>query len=129
MIIDTFQIEAAFRRYQEREPYRQRNLRLIAAGRYLEVDSPQRVEKFLARHGFSRADATFFLRHAGRGTPAATEPVGWRREPYALERVLGTNDLMGVAFLGQNALRADSWNINSCLRGRLVGRLRHTCPV
>jgi hypothetical protein len=30
---------------------------------------------------------------------------------------------------GHNALRADSWNINSCLRGRLVGRLRHTCPV
>jgi hypothetical protein len=30
---------------------------------------------------------------------------------------------------GQNALRADSWNINSCLRGRLVGRLRHMCPV
>ncbi|HEV8716392.1 MAG TPA: ParA family protein [Candidatus Binatia bacterium] len=24
---------------------------------------------------------------------------------------------------------ADSWNINSCLRDRLVGRLRHTCPV
>src|SRR6266446_5923784 len=24
----------------------------------------------------------------------------------------------------QNALRADSWNLNLCLRGRLVGRLR-----
>ena len=29
----------------------------------------------------------------------------------------------------QNALRADSWNLNLCLRGPLVGRLRHTCRV
>jgi hypothetical protein len=29
----------------------------------------------------------------------------------------------------QSALRADSWNLTPVLRGRLVARWRHTCPV
>jgi Domain of unknown function (DUF4277) len=29
----------------------------------------------------------------------------------------------------QSALRADSWNIHPCLRGRLAGRVMHTCHV
>jgi V8-like Glu-specific endopeptidase len=99
MRIDAFQIEATLRRYQEREKYRARNLRLIAEGHYLDIDSPERVEKFLTRHGFSRNDTAAFLRRPGRGAPAAAETVAGRQEPYALERVLGTNDLMGVAFL------------------------------
>jgi hypothetical protein len=28
-----------------------------------------------------------------------------------------------------SALRADFWNINPCIRDRLVARLRHTCRV
>lgn len=99
MIIDDYQTEETQRRYRERERDRARNQRLIDERRYLEVDSPERVEKFLLRHGFSRADATEFLRYAGHGLPSAAEQVEGRREPYALERVLGTNDLMGVVFL------------------------------
>ena len=99
MIIDRFQVEATLRRYKEREKHRRRNQGLISERRYLEVDSPERVEKFLIRHGFSNQDAIHFLEHPGRGLPAATERFEGRAEPFALERVLGTSDLMGVAYL------------------------------
>ena len=45
------------------------------------------------------------LRHRGRGTPDALEPIDGITEPFALERVLGTNGLMGLAFL-DSGLRA-----------------------
>lgn len=99
MKIDTFQIQETARRYNDRESTRVRNLRLIEQGRYLKVDSPERVEKFLLRRGFSPQDTDQFLRHTGPSLPKADETVAGRPEPNALERVLGTNDLMGVAFL------------------------------
>lgn len=112
MTIDEFQLAATARRYAERKAARARNERLIRARRYLHVDQPERVEKFLARHGFSKPDAQRMLRHRGRGTPVASEAVAGLPEPFALERVLGTNDLMGVAFLS-TGLRA----------ARTVGRI------
>src|SRR5262249_38733095 len=97
--IDSYQIEAATQRFRERERNRERNLRLIKEGRLLEADSSERVEKFLARHGFASQDVSEFLRRKGPGMLEATAPVAGEREPFALERILGTNDLMGVAFL------------------------------
>jgi hypothetical protein len=41
-------------------------------------------------------------------------------------------DLVTLAALkpgAQSALRADSWHIHPCLRGRLAGRVMHTCRV
>jgi hypothetical protein len=104
MRIDPYQMEATKKRFEERTQQRERNLRLIAQKRYLAVDSPDRVRKFLDRRGFSPQESTQLL--AGRNilnTPAV-ETVG-EQEPSALERVLGTNDLMGVAFL-EMGLRA-----------------------
>ena len=99
MVIDRAQIEATSRRFAEREKERARNLRCIREGRPLDADRPDRVAKFLARHGFSRRDAEHFLAQPSTATPIARETVAGRVEPFALERVLGTNDLMGVAFL------------------------------
>lgn len=99
MKFDRFQIDATEQRFREREQQRARNTRLIGEGRLLEVDTPARVEKFLARNSFSPNDTRDFLRYSGKGVPPANEFVGGIKEPYALERVLGTNDLMGVSFL------------------------------
>ena len=92
------QVEAAIRRWNERQKERERNLRLIAEGHPLEADSPARVEKFLTRRGFSATDTTAIMRHAGKGFPASIELGLGRPDPNALERMLGTNDLVGVAF-------------------------------
>ena len=100
MLIDIAQIEATKARYfnEERKRIRARNERLIAEGRYLEIDDPQRVDKFLARHGFTRTDATLLLREHRRGISEAREPVAGQHEPFALERVLGTSDLWASLF-------------------------------
>ena len=78
------------------------------------ADSTVLVSAFLRKEGVSAV----LLRHAAGGAFALSlsQAIVTETETVLLER-------------GQNALRADSWNINSCLRGRLVGRLRHTCPV
>jgi V8-like Glu-specific endopeptidase len=99
MKLDRRQIEATRVRYEKRTQQRIRNERLISAGHYLEVDKPERVEKFLVRNGFNASDTENFLRQTTPGLPVAREPVEGRYEPNALERVLGKNDLMGIAFL------------------------------
>jgi V8-like Glu-specific endopeptidase len=99
MTIDSYQRHATEERYRARKPQRERNLRLIRDKDYLAVDSPERVRKFLARRGFSSEESTQLLsRSVSVAATAAVETVG-QPEPNALERVLGTNDLMGVAFL------------------------------
>jgi V8-like Glu-specific endopeptidase len=97
MEIDRFQIDGTLRRYDERKAQRERNLRLIKAGHYLAVDTPDRVHKFLRRRGFSSQEAATLMEQP-RALAAASEFAG-PAEPNALERVIGTSDLMGVAFL------------------------------
>jgi V8-like Glu-specific endopeptidase len=108
MMIDSYQLEAAKKRFLERKQQRERNLRLIGQKRYFEVDSPERVQKFLARRGFSPDETVQLLRRGATSVAApATETVGVE-EPNALERILGTNDLMGVAFLEMGLKAADT---------------------
>ncbi|MEN3332217.1 MAG: hypothetical protein V7641_1582 [Blastocatellia bacterium] len=99
MTIDNQQIAATTERYNKRERHRQRNERLIKQRRYLEADSPARVEKFLERRGISRQEAAEILHESA----PTMMPRAGRNEgegvPAAFERILGTNDLMGVAFL------------------------------
>lgn len=101
-MIDTAQIEATASRYRQREKERARNKRLIREGRPLAADSPERVERFLARRGVGKDDAAALVSQSRRGK------LGRGREPLALERVLGTNDLMGVAFLERGLQMARS---------------------
>ena len=99
MQIDDYQIKATRERYAARQTQRDRNKRLISKKDYLAVDSPERVQKFLARRGFSSAESMQLITgSASIATTSAVETTG-QEEPNALERVLGTNDLMGVAFL------------------------------
>src|SRR5262245_51452051 len=94
MRIDTFQIEATRRRYEERKTQRERNLQLVQEGRHFAVDTPERVNKFLTRRDFSPQEAARLI----QAPRAAAAEVGGR-EWDALERMIGTSDLMGVAFL------------------------------
>ena len=91
-MIDSSQIEATTLRYRARAKQRARNERLIKEGRYLEVDSPERIEKFFAH----RAGGPLDTETLSRSKRART---GLQGERLALERVLGTSDLIGVSFL------------------------------
>jgi V8-like Glu-specific endopeptidase len=97
MIIDRYQIEATRQRFEERRRQRNRNLELGKRGHYLQMDSPDRVEKFLLRRGYSPQQAAKMIT-SPQPLAAAAESVG-QSEPSALERILGTSDLMAVAFL------------------------------
>ncbi len=98
MILDRFQVEETKRRYHERQRQREYNQRLIREGRFLSVDSQERVAKFLARRGFSEQETRVLLQFEGRGVPRA-EVREYAGVPDPLERVLGTNNMMSVAFL------------------------------
>jgi V8-like Glu-specific endopeptidase len=97
--IDTAQIEATTDRYQKRTPNRSRNERLIKERRYLEVDSPERWMKFLNRRGYDTKVSAEMLRHPEEDLPLTPGPLAGMPGPDGLERMLGTNDLVGVAFL------------------------------
>lgn len=99
MNIDVRQITATTDRYNKRNAHRSRNERLIGEKRYLEADSPERVMKFLARRGYTPRESTEILRKPEEGLPAVPGPLAGEPGPDGLERILGTNDLVGVAFL------------------------------
>lgn len=70
------------RRFRERQPKREEHLEKIDAGALLSADAPERVEMRLRR----------IARAAGAGEPAGSYGI-------ALERVLGTNDLISISYL------------------------------
>jgi V8-like Glu-specific endopeptidase len=97
MVLDNYQLQQTLGRYEERTAQRKRNERLIDMGRLLDVDTPERVDKFLKRRGLAL--------DVGGGVTVERASAVMRGEvagmdgQLALERYLGTNDLMGVAFL------------------------------
>ncbi|MEA2665955.1 MAG: hypothetical protein QOI11_2899 [Candidatus Eremiobacteraeota bacterium] len=87
------------RRFIARTAARRANLSAIASGQLLNADAPNRVQAFLERRGFTPEEATRAIRTSRRvATVRATESVGVA-EDFGLERILGTSDLMGIAFL------------------------------
>lgn len=87
------------RRFIARTAARRANLAAIASGQLLNADAPNRVQAFLERRGFTPGDAARAIRTSQRvSTVSATESVGVP-EDFGLERVMGTSDLMGIAFL------------------------------
>src|SRR5262245_10810230 len=97
MLLDKYQLDETQKRYAERQRERARNERLIDEGRYLEGDTPERVQKFLDRRGL-RVDIEKKCSIERPSVVMAGETAGLAPD-QVLERVLGTNDLMGVAFL------------------------------
>lgn len=96
MLPDPYQIEQTRARFMANADIRRRNEQLISEGRLLQVDTPDRVNKFLARRGLVRSPLGMEL--AGGIQPDAAELIGGGRGEV-LERIIGTSDLMGIAFL------------------------------
>lgn len=110
MTLSKFQTQSTFKRWVEREDIRTHNLDLIQQQRFFDIDSPQRVQKFLSRRGLSKASV------AGFQPPQTWDTVvkvnTGVKQFLNLERILGTNDLVNIYFL-QDAL----------LISRTVGRV------
>lgn len=97
MLVDSYQIKQTQKRYAERAEQRARNERLIKLKRPLEVDTPERVQKFLKLRGLNvTTDGTPIIESMSK--VMAGEVAGLTAE-LGLERQIGTNDLMGIAFL------------------------------
>src|SRR5919198_626159 len=88
-------VAATEERYYAREAEREEALRRLHQEGILAADDPARVRRRLARLGVDETAAT-----AVRGlTAVTTGPRLPTPTAVALERLLGTNDLVGVAFL------------------------------
>jgi V8-like Glu-specific endopeptidase len=127
MEITTFadEIAAAEQRYVEREADRRETLRRLEEGGVLAADTPERVEKRLARLGVDTSAAEAVARGAIPSPPTTDAPVSELAElaaegaavetfdaegvdVVALERLLGSNALISAGFLeaGARAARA-----------------------
>lgn len=86
-------------RYDEHRAQRGRNLDMVNARFTLEVDSPDWASKFLSRRGFSRQAAERIAADIMADEPGtgAIQRLG----ELGLGRVLGSSDLMGIAFLAR----------------------------
>lgn len=99
MLIPQQVIKQTSKRYEARTRERQRNERLIKMGRLLAADTPERVEKFLTRRGIGPLQGREVMARAASGLTAVDASLTDGRSPAALERMMGTNDLVGIAFL------------------------------
>ncbi len=96
MLLDKFQIDQTRQRFNANAQKRTQNEKLIREGKLLQVDTPERVNKFLARRGLIRSTRGLEL---GGGLQPAGEELAGSGGGEAFERIMGTSDLMGVAFL------------------------------
>ncbi|MBL0744770.1 phospholipase D-like domain-containing protein [Chryseolinea lacunae] len=92
------QMDNTLQRMKDRETIRNQHLRMIAEHRYFDIDSPARVKKFLTRRGVSSLDTREIL-NTPKGMPELIQPLRTNDEIISLERIMGTNDLVGVSFL------------------------------
>jgi len=94
------QISAAERRYSNTAARRYKNEELIGKGAPFLADTPERVRLWFRRRGLPTdlAERAIKTGNVSLEAQESMAPVG-RTEPVALERVLGTTDFLGVAFL------------------------------
>jgi V8-like Glu-specific endopeptidase len=95
------QVRAMDARLRARAAERDRNRYLIGRGDLLGVDQPDRVRKFLARRDVPPSEIDRLMAQTHKTDAPASKAIMGAGEPDGLERVLGTSDLMGVAFLAQ----------------------------
>lgn len=101
MALSKFQTQNTFKRWVEREDIRNNNLNLIQQQRFFDIDSPQRIQKFLTRRGLSEESDELFESPAALS--ARSKASLGLKQYLNLERILGANDLVNVYFL-QDAL-------------------------
>jgi V8-like Glu-specific endopeptidase len=97
MKLSEFQTHNTFKRWREREKIRAHNLHLIHEHRYFDIDSPQRIKKFLSRRGLSDESNELFNTEKQTGTLIKSN-LGLKQY-LNLERILGANDLVNIYFL------------------------------
>lgn len=100
MTLSTFQTHSTFKRWVEREDIRSHNLSLIQQHRFFDIDSPQRIKKFLTRRGLTEESEELFSKTEEQ--PSRKPNLGLKQY-LNLERILGANDLVNIYFL-QDAL-------------------------
>lgn len=116
-------IEAAAARYHERTAIRQRNEALIAQKRFLEIEPEAQNQRRLGRLTRSAA-VRELLQQEPTTREALTDPAAALHDPQAratLERMIGENNLLGVAFLSRGARAAST--VARLLVGIREGRL------
>ena len=86
-------------RYDERKATRDATMRKIETKPLLEVDTPERVEKRMARLGFSQETAKALSLGEVSVEEAPVPPGVTDIGAAAFERVLGRSDLLGVSYL------------------------------
>ena len=116
------QMERAGLRFERRTAQREENRRTVASRGVLYADEPERVEKRLARLNadWSLARSIERMRTEPAATTGSTLPLDPGRfdaDVLGLERLMGRNNLTGVAFLEGGHLAA-----------RSVGRVTVTGP-
>ncbi|MEU9576145.1 endonuclease [Streptomyces chilikensis] len=99
-----YQLERAGARFQERTAQREETCRTIDRRGVLYADDPDRVTKRLARLNadWSLARSVERMETVPRTTTGSTLPLGpnaFGADVLGLERLMGRNDLTGVAFL------------------------------
>lgn len=94
------QISAAEKRHDERTPNRAVNEALIRVGEPFKADTPERVHLWFRRRGLGAGLAERAIKSGDipLEVQEAMRPPG-QLEPVGLERVLGTSDFLGIAFL------------------------------
>lgn len=94
------QIYAAEKRHDERTPNRAVNEALIRVGEPFKADTPERVHLWFRRRGLGAGLAERAIKTGDipLEVQEAMRPPG-QLEPVGLERVLGTSDFLGIAFL------------------------------
>lgn len=94
------QVEAAEKRHGERAANQAANEALLRSGEPFKADTSERVHKWFRRRGFSASLAEQAIKsgEVPLSVQASMQPLG-QLEPLRLERVLGTSDFLGIAFL------------------------------
>lgn len=94
------QIAEAERRHRENTLSRAKNLECIAKGQPFSADTPERVRLWFRHRGLSPALADEAIKTGvvPLKTQQEFKPVG-QAEPLGLERIIGSNDFLGIAFL------------------------------
>ncbi len=102
------QIERTEERYAERTPERVDTEVKIARGEILAADSPERVRMRLERKGMPPEVVSAAIAAEGAAAPVAPAVPAAAPVANALERILGTSDLISARFLSDGARAARS---------------------
>jgi V8-like Glu-specific endopeptidase len=99
------QVDKAKQRLAQRWNQQQRNEKLIKEKKFLSIDTPDRVEKFLCRRGYSENEVHSLQRNniTARNKNAAGAPGS-----KMLEIIMGDNNLMAVSFLKKGVIHSSS---------------------